>query len=1548
MGHKRIVVVAGMHRSGTSAVTRALQVLGVDLGENLMASTDGNNEKGFFEDLEVNRLNEELLQAVGHTWHSLEPMGERELAAADLDEYRERAEEILSRKLDLTSLFGLKDPRMARLLPFWQEVFSDLKADVGYVIACRHPASVARSLQKRDGFDLEKGYWLWLEHNLHCLRNTKGQARIVVDYDWLMDDPARQIGRMAACLDLKFDPDGPAFASYAQDFLHPELRHNYAPAKEPAQNGHAPGGQGFEERMPPGASELYDLLLDLAADKLEFHDEKYIQRLSRIEDKFAANRAALGYLRICDDRAMQAEERLAEAEHRMRELGQDVQDLSRHVSGLEEQVEELKQAVSGRDGQIADLNRAIEDILASRSWRITAPFRALGDYGRGMRNGFRLLPALVRRGGSLSATGRKALRVLRHEGLPGVRARIRQVRQAGLAGRDPFAVPDVSGYCHPRPRIVPRYIDPCAAPPAVGSLSIAVHVHFFYPEMLEEFAARLKAIPCPFDLFVSVPQKLETQTITDRFSSVLPQARDVVVEQVPNRGRDIGPLIVQFGARLAQYEVIAHFHTKKSPHCSTLSGWCSHILDILLGPQDQGETTAASILHMLQTWACVVFPEGQNRILQDKSGWAGNYELAAHLLRTYTDKDISEYPMVAFPQGGMFWARASCLREFLTLPLSFSDFPREPIPADGTLAHALERVLLIFADGHKGQKVRLHKGDSIPDYRFYESQGDFSSSQVHDDLKVLAYYLPQFHPIPENDEWHGKGFTEWTKVRKANPLFEGHYQQHIPHPDIGYYLLDTPDTLRMQAELMRKAGVHGQIFYHYWFSGKLILERPARMLLEHADIDMPFCFCWANENWTRRWDGNEQDVLLSQTYSEQDARDFIRYMRPFFEDSRYIRVDDRPVLFVYRPASMPDPQKYLAVWNQECRSWGLPGPYVVGVLTRGAKSPVPFGMDAGVERPLHDWTDGAVPDIRDQLFAYEPLRGSVLPYDQVADFYIAQTEDKDFTWFRSVIPMFDNTPRYGPEALLVHGSTPEKFQEWLERARDWSKDHLPEDRRFVVINAWNEWAESAHLEPDSRYGWAYLNAVGRALSGIFYGADINPGPVLSDNLNIRIQIGEPAAEVLENDSWLRKRFLRCLAQSTVFSSCQVSLDCGRIQTEVRSSLPEQARLLSKDKQPDFFLQVRKPALFAPQVIEKMLQTACHSPGSVVIPNAYDRCCPFPAQATKNGSVHSWDAFQAPLLLLPAGQEQEYKNFRMRPDASAFVSYPGGQEAEKLPRITTIIRVHQGTDFKVLERALFSLAAMEDCVVIPLVTAQGLNEDQMQDLESLLATYPAKTDDREDVPAGQESSPGVLPFVPNGPDEDMRCTMLNEGLKAVRNRYAGFLDHDDLLMSHAYSYLLQRMRTSGKAAAFGRVYSTAWDSRTGLIKERKKEFVHGRCFQDFWDVNPAPVHSFLLDVSRMDVENLEYHPQQCYLEDYYLTLQLLTPENTDWESLQEDVYIGDYMHDVSTFQSLACWDEQDREGIVASPEYRRCEQRIHELKRRLKGRKNEKDYHLSEI
>ncbi|MBN2793028.1 MAG: glycoside hydrolase family 99-like domain-containing protein [Desulfuromonadales bacterium] len=1179
---------------------------------------------------------------------------------------------------------------------------------------------------------------------------------------------------------------------------------------------------------------------------------------------------------------------------------------------------------------IETLRHRIDALLTSRSWRLTAPLRYLTTNGR--VTGQRLLwfrQQIHARGGWLSVAV-KTHALWRREGLAGLRQRMRRLQQGNLQPQlTPTAQESNDSATIQRdaaPASRPYYLDPAATVTIAPYLRIAVHLHLYYPQMLDEFTSRLQAMPVDFDLYVSVRQNSDTTVLTEQLRRQLPRLGQLVIEAVPNRGRDIAPFIVQFGQRLLQYDLIAHFHSKQSPHSAELSHWCADILNLLLGTAETAAATQSQILHLLQQDAKLVYPEGQRQILKDRSGWGANQSIAEELLRRYTDVSIADYPVVEFPEGAMFWARAEALRPFLTLPLNWQDFPAEPIPADGTLAHALERLILILANRTPGRFYRLHRGDSIADYRYYEPQQDFSA-QICDDIRVLSYYLPQFHPIPENDDWHGKGFTEWTKVRAANPLFVGHYQQHIPHHDLGYYRLDSPAPLMRQAHMMQKAGIHGQVFYHYWFTGKLILEQPARLLLENPDIPMPFCFCWANENWTRRWDGNEDAVLLQQNYSAADAEAFIHYLLPFFRDSRYVRIDNRPLLFVYRPASLPDPQQYLAVWSQQCQAAGLEPPYVVAVLTRGANDPRTFGMDAGVERTLHDWTGGAVPDIRDQLQPYQPLHGSVLDYDQVASFYAEQQQAKPYTWFRSLVPIWDNSARYGAEALLVHGSTPASFSHWLERLINYSRANLPADRRFILVNAWNEWAEGAHLEPDSRYGYAYLNAVGRTLAGLPYGIDRTIRCKLLPDTVVRIDLLPDVWSSLQADTRLHDRFVAALTQSSLFDLCRISFAQPELEAAVQAARairqsPQAARKTSPpESAPDYLFQFRRLALVLPDTLENMLYTAMHLPGQILLSNAYDPFGSLP-QPTENGSVDSATAEQAPLLLFPvAAAPCDYKNYRLRTDAHSFVTRPDSRPVAELPQVTTILRFHRQGDLALLQQALYSLAAMHDCQVIPLLAVQDLSPEQTQSLEVLVAELP--------WPAGRQAR--ILHFYSDNGQGDLRARMLNQALQSVTTRYAAFLDYDDRLFCHAYAWLLDRLRQTGKAVTFGRVYSTSFDPNTGQLTGRKREFTHGRCYEDFIACNPAPLHSFLLDLDQLDLSRLVWHDDQCYLEDYYLTLQLITRDNTDWHSLELDHYIGDYLHGTAGGNTLAVDSSANRADIISSPLYRECQERIDQLR-----------------
>ena len=337
--------------------------------------------------------------------------------------------------------------------------------------------------------------------------------------------------------------------------------------------------------------------------------------------------------------------------------------------------------------------------------------------------------------------------------------------------------------------------------------------------------------------------------------------------------------------------------------------------------------------------------------------------------------------------------------------------------------------------------------------------------------RLIAFYLTQFHPIPENDKWWGKGFTEWTNVSKAQPLFDGHYQPDLP-ADLGFYDLRVRATRHEQIRLAREYGIDGFCYHYYWFSGTRLLNQPLDDMLADPDSDMPFCLCWANENWTRRWDAAEHEILIAQRYLPDDDLNFIKSLQPFFSDSRYIRINKAPFLIVYRPQHLPDARKTVAAWRDYCRSAGIGEIHICAALTHGNLDYAQFGFDSGVEFPPHNLQSG---NLARNIAFREPFSGYVVDYKEIAETYLNRQYQHPNV-FRSVFPAWDNTPRTGNRGVIVIGTSPENYEHWLAQAIMKTQKVFPDEERLVFINAWNEWAEGCNLEPDRRYQRRYLEA----------------------------------------------------------------------------------------------------------------------------------------------------------------------------------------------------------------------------------------------------------------------------------------------------------------------------------------------------------------------------------------------------------------------------------------------------------------------------------------
>ena len=816
-----LIVVLGMHRSGTSAITRGLEVLGVELGDNLMSPMANNNSKGFFEDLDVVDLNISLLNHLGLDWHYASPVTDSQVDDLIASGYLLRAADLMRRKIAFKRPYGIKDPRLAKLIPFWKKVFKHCELDVGYVIAVRNPISVAKSLKKRDGFAFEKSYLFWLDHVLSALIHTEGVDRIVVDFDLVMDHPTKQLDRLAKAFNLSVNSD--AMTAYIREFLDEELRHNIDQTRDLA----------IDPRIPEMARDLYPMLRAGAEMDKQF-------RLSNDQIAYFTNGR-------------------------------------KHLHAAILYIDQLNQAVADRDGQLATLNQAV----AERDGQIVTLNQSLAD-----------------RDGQL--------------------AKLNQL----VADRDE----------------------------QLASLHQAIKKREERLSLLEKSIFKL------------------SQNVQDM------------------------KLVIESAKRWQ----------KRS--------WVKRVFHRWRAPSD--------------TWQKVHWLKKMERSFRKR-------------------RDM----------------------------LMTSIFQREQ---DSSRIDNESAELAVTSNDEKS-------GFSIADVERIPTEAFSSKESPVTDIRAIALYLPQFHVIPENDQWWGEGFTEWTNVRRATPQYAGHYQPHIPHPDFGYYDLNDASVLEKQTAIARAAGIEGFCFYYYWFNGRQLLNMPTDRLLATGKPDFPFCFCWANENWTRTWDGYDNEILIGQEHSDESDERFILDLLPAFRDPRYIRVEGKPLLIVYRPGLLPNPAATARHWRETCRREGIGEIFLARMQMFDweleGRDP---GFDTVIQFP--PVSRKFSPSLKTSIQIHDPKSfvGEIYDYHASAENYPLENIGKNL--WPGVCPSWDNTARRMELGYSWANSSPEVYHKWLSKVLVRARQALPPQQRFVFINAWNEWAEGCHLEPDEKYGYAWLNATRLAIT----------------------------------------------------------------------------------------------------------------------------------------------------------------------------------------------------------------------------------------------------------------------------------------------------------------------------------------------------------------------------------------------------------------------------------------------------------------------------------
>ena len=602
---------------------------------------------------------------------------------------------------------------------------------------------------------------------------------------------------------------------------------------------------------------------------------------------------------------------------------------------------------------------------------------------------------------------------------------------------------------------------------------VGVVLHVFYPELVSEIIERLAAMPVPFDLLVTNSSGMALQIDT----SGLAQLRNHIVLEMPNHGRDIYPLVSLVNADLlAPYDVVLKVHTKKSAWRADhgLGGdgasWRGELLDSLMG----GRAGILACLELLASDPAVGFVTAPGSVLGPEH-WGDNEGIASELIRRI------ELPLepqrLHFAAGSMYWVRGFLLQGLRSLNLSAADFEVEDGQVNQTTAHALERLFGRLASEAGCQVLEAPSPASWDADQGQNAELPFSGQRGAPDVRVVPFFLPQFHATPENDQWWGPGFTEWTNVTSARPIYPGHHQPKLPR-DLGFYDLSHEEVAVRQERLAEEHGVSAFMYYHYWFSGRTILGAPLAARLTRTG-GLPFCLMWANENWTKRWDGRDSDILLKQDHHEIPPAAFLPSITDALMHPDYLRLGDRAVLAVYRPAQVPDIARVVEDWRAEAVGSGgrcapPPGSGCAHCLrrSRGGVSSCWFRRLMAFPPHNHDYVWMQY----DEIGVRGGYAGNVLSYSETvrgAEDRLRATVDPDY--LPGVMVGFDNVARRQLAGDIWYGANPFTFRRWL--AASVAAVANRQNNRTVFVNAWNEWAEGAMLEPSDKFGMSYLQAI---------------------------------------------------------------------------------------------------------------------------------------------------------------------------------------------------------------------------------------------------------------------------------------------------------------------------------------------------------------------------------------------------------------------------------------------------------------------------------------
>ena len=1167
---RRAIMVLGMHRSGTSAATRVLNLLGVELGSRLMPPAP-DNPTGFWEHLDAVEIHDRLLGNLGRSWDDFRPLPADWLHSAAAQAAEQQIRQLIQSEFSDAPLWAVKDPRLCLFVPLWERVLRSLGIEPCALIVLREPAEIARSLHERNAIPVALGEALWCRYTAEAIRSGVRHRHAELHYPRLLQDWRGEMKRLESTFALDMDWSEPAMQRI-DAFLHPARSRSDGVFDLMSSQGDQAGPvlSGSEVDLERLADVADAALAQIVREPLAYAEAEYLQvertRFGEAEDR--ARRRIEEAERLAQQLENEQQSTRAQLGDLQREhervtswaqsLDRELQDRTATVAALQQESDRLREHIGQLGDQLASLQRQLGQMLRSRSWAVTRPLRVIARILRGewsvLRAGlnrhrdqahlaapmhlesmgrtgnarapwrahvgafverfYRAMPissvrkrelkgwffrstgrmfgntasyrrwqayrrthdqdaahlsagavALVQPDTAAESAGPKFQELWRADGTrewldyPTVRARIDGIRQQQRESKNPAPYPMIS--------IEPRQVVEAAAKirlpvaPAHPDVTILIPVFNHLSTTLECLAsiATHGNVSTPtFEVLVANDGSTDA---TAQLLATIPNLR--LVNQPENLGflRNCNAAAAHANGRLL---------VLLNNDVQVTAGWLGALVDCLESSPDIGAVGPR-----------VVYP----------SGWL--QEAGTRLLRDGCSEmiglnDLPQLPRYQYSRDVDYCSGACLLlrtADFARLR-GFDECFAPAYCEDSDLCMRLRaegRRIAYCADATVVHRLST-TSDSIPgDYKLrciarnlttFSSRWQADLDRL-DSVRTIAFYLPQFHPIAENDRWWGTGFTEWTNVARARPNFVGHDQPRLP-ADLGYYDLRLPEVMEKQAALAKRYGLGGFCYYYYWFAGRRLLERPIESMLASARPAFPFCLCWANENWTRRWDGEDHDVLMAQQHSDQDDEAVIRDLIRYFRSPHYIRIGGRPLIAVYRVALFPDFRRTAALWRQVCRDEGIGEIYIAHVesfeMVSAGVRPGDVGCDAAIEFPPHGMAE---PYPLTAPLLNPNFQGAVADYRDLAVRY-ATRDLPSYKRFPGVVTGWDNTARRQNNSYCFEHATPGAFQAWLEAAVEITKQQFSGDERLLFINAWNEWAEGAYLEPDQRFGHAYLQA----------------------------------------------------------------------------------------------------------------------------------------------------------------------------------------------------------------------------------------------------------------------------------------------------------------------------------------------------------------------------------------------------------------------------------------------------------------------------------------